>query len=131
MSVRTSAIIMACMAWLVMVGVSHAQGTGQHSTYAVCMNQAAARGISGDALRAFIDACTTQNSAGPRESPSGGLLGPCTGEYCGGVTGRVIPLEEAHRQCWLQSMGDPTGTPASRLTPFDVCMYHRGWNFYP
>jgi hypothetical protein len=119
-----------------MVGVSHAQGTtGQQATYAACMNQAAARGISGDALRAFIDACmqrsAAQNSTDPREPPSGGLLGPCTGEYCGGVSGRVIPYEEAHRQCWLQSMGDPTGTPASRLTPFDICMYHRGWNFYP
>jgi hypothetical protein len=126
---------MACTAWLAVASVSHAQGTtAQQATYGACLNEAAAKGIAGDALGGFVDACmqrsAAQNPGGARES-SGGLLGPCYGEYCGGATGNIIPYKQAHEECWLQAMGDPSGTPASRLTPYDLCMYHRGWNFSP
>jgi hypothetical protein len=136
MCVKASGIFTVCTVWLVMAGVSHAQGTtAQQATYGACLNRGAAQGITGDALRDFVDACmrrsAAQSASDPPEPPSGGLLGPCTGEYCGGVTGHIIPYEQAHAQCWLQAMGDPTGTPASRLTPYELCMAHRGWNFYP
>lgn len=137
MFARASGILMTCTVWLVMASVSHAQDTtGQQATYGACLNQGAAQGIAGDALRAFVDACmrrsAAQSSGDPREPPSGGLLGPCSGEYCGGATGHIVPsYDQAHKDCWLRSMGDPTGTPASRLTPYEMCMYSRGWNFYP
>lgn len=135
MCVRASAIFMAWTVWLAMASVSHAQNTtAQQATYGACLNQAAAQGITGDALRAFVDTCmqrsAARSSGDPRDPPSGGLLGPCYGEYCGGATGNIIPYEQARVQCWRQAMGDPTGTPASRLLPYEMCMYHRGWNFY-
>jgi hypothetical protein len=135
MCVRASGIFMACTVWLVMAGVSHAQGTtAQQATYGACLNEAAAKGIAGDALRGFVDACmqrsAAQNPGDARESPSGGMLGPCYGEYCAGATGHIVPYEQAHAQCWVYA-GEPSGTPTIRLTPYERCMQNRGWTFYP